>query len=87
MNTIVNGMVLRFAGPNVIVDVGKTEAIMPSSEQIQSERYHLNQNCGLSIEIKEGLKGEELIVSRATTVFLKGFSSAKFLRSHREVLR
>src|SRR3989344_4952405 len=34
IGTIINGMVLRFAGPNIIVDVGKTEAIMPPSEQI-----------------------------------------------------
>ena len=26
---------LRFAGPNIIVDVGKTEAVMPPHEQIQ----------------------------------------------------
>ena len=35
IGTIVNGMVLRFAGPNIIVDVGKTEAVMPPHEQIQ----------------------------------------------------
>src|SRR5476651_2668048 len=34
IGTIVNGMILRFAGPNIIVDIGKTEAIMPSNEQI-----------------------------------------------------
>src|SRR4029079_9842428 len=40
IGTIVNGMVLRFAGPNIIVDIGKTEAIMPPQEQIASEKYH-----------------------------------------------
>ena len=29
IGTVVNGMVLRFAGPNIIIDIGKTEAIMP----------------------------------------------------------
>ena len=54
IGTIVNGMVLRFAGPNVIVDVGKTEAIMPPSEQIPNEKYHLNQRLVIYIlEIKE----------------------------------
>src|SRR5258708_14902614 len=28
IGTIMNGMVLRFAGPNIIVDIGNTEAIM-----------------------------------------------------------
>lgn len=73
MGTIVNGMVLRFAGPNVIIDVGKTEAVMPPSEQIQSERYSLNQRLAVYlVEIREGLKGEELIVSRANNGILEG---------------
>jgi len=37
IGTIINGMVLRFAGPNIIIDVGKTEAIMPPEEQIHNE--------------------------------------------------
>ncbi len=73
IGTIVNGMVLRFAGPNIIVDIGKTEAIMPSSEQIPNEKYHLNQRLVVYLsEIKEGLKGEEVIVSRASTGLLEG---------------
>ena len=73
IGTIVNGMVLRFAGPNIIVDVGKTEAIMPPSEQIPNEKYHLNQRLVVYLsEIKEGLKGEEVIVSRANNGLLEG---------------
>lgn len=73
LGTIANGMVLRFAGPNIIVDVGKTEAIMPPSEQIQNEKYHLNQRLAIYIsEIKEGLKGEEVVVSRASNGLLEG---------------
>jgi N utilization substance protein A len=73
LGTIVNGMVLRFAGPNVIIDVGKTEAIMPPSEQIPNEKYHLNQRLVIYIlEIKDGLKGEEVVVSRANNGLLEG---------------
>jgi N utilization substance protein A len=73
LGTVANGMVLRFAGPNVIVDVGKTEAIMPPSEQIQNEKYHLNQRLTVYIsEIKEGLKGEEVVVSRSSNGLLEG---------------
>ncbi|OGH08074.1 MAG: transcription termination factor NusA [Candidatus Levybacteria bacterium RBG_13_35_9] len=73
IGTIVNGMVLRFAGPNIIVDIGKTEAIMPPSEQIPNEKYHLNQRLAVYIvEIKEGLKGEEVVVSRAANGLLEG---------------
>lgn len=73
LGTITNGMVLRFMGPNVIVDIGKTEGIMPQTEQIQNERYRLNQRIVVYIaEIKEGLKGEEIYVSRANSGLLEG---------------
>lgn len=73
VGTIVNGMILRFAGPNILVDVGKTEALMPSEEQIQNEKYHLNQRLAVYIsEIREGLKGQEIIVSRASNGLLEG---------------
>ena len=73
IGTIVNGMVLRFAGPNIIVDIGKTEAVMPPQEQIAAEKYHLNQRMAIHlVEIREGLKGEEIIVSRASNGLLEG---------------
>jgi N utilization substance protein A len=73
MGTVVNGMVLRFAGPNIIIDVGKTEAIMPPNEQISHEKYHLNQRLTVYLsEIREGTKGEEIIVSRAGIGLIEG---------------
>lgn len=73
MGTIMNGTVLRFAGPNVIVDLGKSEAIMPPQEQIASERYHQNQRLSFYlVEIREGLKGQEMVVSRAHNGLLEG---------------
>src|SRR3989337_3333956 len=29
IGTVINGMILRFAGPNIIVDIGKAEGVMP----------------------------------------------------------
>jgi N utilization substance protein A len=73
VGTIVNGMVLRFAGLNIIVDVGKTEALMPVTEQIPNEKYHLNQRLAVYIsEIRPGLKGDEIIVSRSSNGLLEG---------------
>ncbi|MBI2190226.1 MAG: transcription termination/antitermination protein NusA [Candidatus Levybacteria bacterium] len=73
IGSVVNGMVLRFAGPNVIVDIGKTEGIMPPSEQIPNERYNLNQRLAVFlVEIRAGLKGDEIIVSRAHSGLLEG---------------
>lgn len=73
IGSVLNGMVLRFAGPNVIVDIGKTEAIMPPPEQIPSEKYHINQRLAVVLlEIREGTRGQELVVSRSHPSLLEG---------------
>jgi transcription termination/antitermination protein NusA len=73
VGTVINGMILRFAGPNIIVDIGKTEAIMPPQEQVNIEKYHLNQRLSFYLsEIREGLKGEEIVVSRAANGLVEG---------------
>jgi len=70
---IVPGMVLRFDGPNVIVDIGRTQAVMPVSEQSQGERYHLNQRLTFYIDgIRETPRGNEIIVSRAHKGLVEG---------------
>ena len=73
IGSIVNGMVLKFVGSTVIVDIGKTEGVMPQAEQIPNEKYHLNQRLTVYISaIAQGPKGEEIIVSRASNGLLEG---------------
>lgn len=73
VGSIVPGMVLRFDGPNVIVDIGRTQAVMPVAEQSQGERYHLNQRLTFYIEgIRETSRGNEIIVSRAHKGLVEG---------------
>lgn len=73
VGSIVPGMVLRFDGPNVIVDIGRTQAVMPVAEQSQGERYHLNQRLTFYIEgIRETARGNEIIVSRAHKGLVEG---------------
>ncbi|MCX8008892.1 MAG: transcription termination factor NusA [Patescibacteria group bacterium] len=73
VGTIIPGMVLRFDGSNVIVDIGRAQAVMPSSEQSHGERYHLNQRLTFYIEgIRESGRGSEIIVSRAHKGLVEG---------------
>lgn len=73
IGSIVGGMILRFAGPNIIVDIGKAEAIMPPLEQIPNEKYHLNQRLVFYLsDIKQGPKGEDIIVSRTNNGLIEG---------------
>jgi transcription termination/antitermination protein NusA len=82
LSTLVSGMVLRFDGPNVIVDIGRAEAVMPPQEQVRQEQYHLNQKLTFLIkEIAETGKGEQVIVSRADS----GLVEALFKREVPEV--
>jgi N utilization substance protein A len=72
LGTLVNGMIIRFVGQDIIVDVGKAEAVMPPSEQIHSENYHLNQRLTFFLHsIRDGLRGKEVVVSRVDNGFIK----------------
>jgi N utilization substance protein A len=67
------GMILRFDGPNIIVDIGRAQAVMPPQEQSPGERYHLNQRLTFYIEgIRETMRGNEVIVSRAHKGLVEG---------------
>lgn len=73
IGTIVPGMVLRFDGPNIIVDIGRAQAVMPPQEQNPAERYHLNQRLTFYVEgISETMRGNEIIVSRAHKGLVEG---------------
>lgn len=65
---LVNGMVLRFEGKNIICDIGRGQGLMPPEEQIKIEHYHLNQRLAFYIlEIREETsRGKVIIVSRAS---------------------
>ncbi len=73
VGSIAPGMVLRFDGPSIIVDIGRTQAVMPPQEQTPGERYHLNQRLTFYIEgIRETMRGNEIIVSRAHKGLVEG---------------
>jgi len=73
VGSIVTGMVLRFDGQNIIIDIGKAQAVMPPQEQNPGERYRLNQRLTFYIEgIRESARGNEIIVSRAHKGLVEG---------------
>lgn len=73
VGSIINGMVQRFEGPNIVVDLGKAEGIMPPHEQVMGEHYRLNQRLKFYISgIKESSHGHEIIVSRSHRGLVEG---------------
>jgi N utilization substance protein A len=72
LNTLVNGMIIRFVGQDIIVDIGKTEAVLPPPEQVHSENYHVNLRSTFLIQgIREGVRGKEVVVSRSDSNLIK----------------
>lgn len=72
VGTMVTGMILRFDGPNIVVDIGRGQAMMPTVEAIPNEFYRLNQRVAVFIkEIRDTYKGKTIIVSRAAAELVK----------------
>jgi len=72
LGQLINGMIIRFVGGEVIVDISKAEAVMPKEEQVHSENYHLNQRLTFFLHsIRDSVRGREVVVSRADTGLIK----------------
>ncbi len=72
VGNLISGMVLRFDGGNVQVEIGKTEGIMPYEKRIPNERLALNQRVTfLFEEVRKTPRGEEIILSRNSEEFVK----------------
>ncbi len=72
VGNLVSGMILRFDGPNVRIDIGRTEGIMPAEERIPTERLNPNQRLTFLLkDIKETPRGREIILSRAEPSFVE----------------
>ena len=63
---MVSGVVWRFANRNLIVDIGKTEAILPVSEQVYKERFNMGQHLrAVIVKVEKSSRGPSVILSRA----------------------
>jgi N utilization substance protein A len=72
VGSLISGMILRFDGPNVRVDLGRTEGWMPVEERVPNERLNPNQRLSFLLkEIAETPKGKQIILSRADPEFVK----------------
>ena len=57
---------------NVILDMGRAQAIMPADEQVPTERYKKGQRIKVFVlDVRSGPKGPEILVSRSDRNMLK----------------
>jgi len=69
---IVTGIVQRVERKNVVVDLGRTEAVIPPTEQTPNEEYNFNERIkAYVIEVKKTTKGPQVILSRTHPGLIK----------------
>lgn len=68
---VVSGIVQRFERKNMIVNLGRTEAILPEKEQIPHERYRQGDRIrALILDVDLSEKGLSIVLSRTSNLFL-----------------
>ncbi|WML35087.1 transcription termination factor NusA [Clostridium sp. OS1-26] len=69
---IITGAVIRKDKNNVLVDLGKTEAVLGPNEQMPGEKYNFNDKLKLYIvEVKSTTKGPQIVISRTHPGLIK----------------
>jgi N utilization substance protein A len=69
---LVNCIVKRVEGPDVIVDLGRAEARLPRREQSRLETYNIGERLRVVIRgVDRAAKGPQVVVSRADPVLVQ----------------
>ena len=69
---ILSGVVQRLESRQVIIDLGRTEAVLPPSEQIRMEHYRPGQRVRVYLlEVLNDTKGPQVVVSRTHKNLIK----------------
>ncbi len=72
LGQIISGAVYRFERGNIIVDLGKTEALIPRSEQSNKEEFRQGERIrAYLLEVRRETRGPQIILSRANPNFVK----------------
>jgi N utilization substance protein A len=70
---VVNGSVQQIDGKNIIISLGKANAIMFPSDQIRDENYYIGQRSKVYIkEVSQTSRGPQILVSRSDEGLIKG---------------
>ena len=69
---IVTGIVQRYVGKNIAIDLGKTDAILTESEQVPTEEFRPTERIKLYVlEVKNTNRGPKVMVSRTHPELVK----------------
>lgn len=69
---LITGTINRFQHGNVILNVGRTEAILPHNERISGEEFKRGEQIKVYVlEVKRAGRGPQLVVSRSSPELIK----------------
>lgn len=69
---LINGIVQRYDRGNIVVNLGRTEAVLPRREQIGKERYRQGDRLrSMILDIDRSARGPQIILTRSHPDFLK----------------
>jgi N utilization substance protein A len=69
---IVNGIVQRYERGNLVINLGRTEAVLPKREQISRERYRQGDRLrAMILDIDRAARGPQIVLTRSHPEFLK----------------
>jgi len=69
---VVTGVVQRYVGKNLSIDLGKADALLTENEQVKSEHLKPNDRVKVYVlEVKETSKGPRILVSRTHKELVK----------------
>jgi len=72
INEIISGVVQRVDPEQIIINLGRTEAVMPKAESVESEHYRPGQRIRVAVrEVERGVNGARIIVSRANNSLIE----------------
>jgi N utilization substance protein A len=75
---IINGIVLRLDPEGIIVNLGRTEALLPPLEQVPREIYHKGERIrAFVLDVKRQTRGPQVILSRTHPNFLVALFSSE----------
>lgn len=68
---LVNGVVRRFERSDVVLDLGKFEAVMPNRERVPTEEYQIGERIRCYVKaVEQTPRGPEIVLSRADPNFV-----------------
>jgi len=71
VSDIISGTVRRFDRSDVLIDLGKYEALLPNRERVPTEEYQVGERIRCYVKaVEQGPHGPEIILSRADPRFV-----------------